>query len=56
VLLALALATVVFALLARLLRILPADDAAWLERAAGARLGGRVGSASRALARGQPLP
>ena len=56
VLLALALATVVFALLARLLRILPADDAAWLDQAAGARLGGRVGWASRAIARGQPSP
>jgi O-antigen/teichoic acid export membrane protein len=56
VVLGLAVATVVFALLARVLHILPADDAAWLDQAAGARLGGRVGSATRAIARGRPLP
>jgi O-antigen/teichoic acid export membrane protein len=56
VLLGLAAATLVFAVLARLLRILPAEDAAWLDQAAGGRLGGRVGSASRAIARGRAEP
>lgn len=56
VLLGLAGAALAFAVLARLLRILPADDAAWLDEAAGDRLGGRVGSASRAIARGRPMP
>jgi O-antigen/teichoic acid export membrane protein len=39
----------VFALLAAILRILPAEDAEWLEGAAGARLGGLVGRACRIL-------
>jgi O-antigen/teichoic acid export membrane protein len=48
--LGIATATVVFAVLARSLRILPAEDAAWLEAAVGDRLGGRFGQVSRALA------
>jgi O-antigen/teichoic acid export membrane protein len=38
----------VFAALARALRILPADDAAWLDEGIGARLGGGLGRAFRA--------
>jgi O-antigen/teichoic acid export membrane protein len=48
-LLAIAAAVVVFALLAAILRILPAEDAEWLEGAAGERLGGLVGRACRVL-------
>jgi O-antigen/teichoic acid export membrane protein len=39
-----------FVVLARVLRILPAEDAAWLDAAAGSRLGGWFGRVSRALA------
>jgi O-antigen/teichoic acid export membrane protein len=49
-----AAASVTLVALARILRILPADDAAWLDRVAGGRLGGWVGRVSRALA--QPSP
>ena len=56
VLLGLAAATLAFAVLARVLRILPAEDAAWLDQAVGRHLGGRVGSASRAIARGRAGP
>jgi O-antigen/teichoic acid export membrane protein len=48
-LLGIAAAVVVFALLAAILRILPAEDGEWLERAAGERLGGLVGRACRVL-------
>jgi len=40
----------VYALLAVALRILPSDDAAWLDRAAGSHLGGAVGRACRLCA------
>jgi hypothetical protein len=50
-LLGMAAAGATFAILARLLRILPREDAVWLDEAAGARLGGRLGRLSRALAR-----
>jgi O-antigen/teichoic acid export membrane protein len=41
--------------LAAVLRVLPADDAAWLDEAAGARLGGAVGRFAR-LAAGRSAP
>ena len=41
---------VAFALLSMTLRILPADDARWLDRAIGQRLGGRPGILLRAIA------
>ena len=53
-LLGIAAAGAVFALLARVLRVLPAEDAAWLEAAAGDRLGGWVGRVSRTLAHAPP--
>ena len=37
--------TLVFAALAWALRILPSDDAGWLDDAIGARFGGRLGRA-----------
>jgi hypothetical protein len=53
-LLGIAAAGAAFAVLARSLRILPAEDAAWLEEAAGDRLGGWFGRVSRALAHSPP--
>lgn len=47
VLIGLAAGTLAFAALGRALRILPGDDAAWLEQAVGARAGGKVGRAVR---------
>jgi O-antigen/teichoic acid export membrane protein len=43
----LAAGTLAFALLGHALRVLPSDDAAWLDEAVGARAGGKVGSAVR---------
>ena len=43
-----------FVVLARLLRVLPAADGAWLDETAGRRLRGWVGRASRAWAEPQP--
>ncbi len=45
--LGLAVGTVAFVALAALLRILPADDAAWLDEAVGSRLGGLLGRTFR---------
>jgi hypothetical protein len=46
---AIALGAPLLAVLAVALRVLPAEDAAWLDEAAGARLGGFVGRACRML-------
>jgi O-antigen/teichoic acid export membrane protein len=55
VLVGLAAGVAIFALLAAALRILPAEDAEWLERHAGSRLGGAVGRGCRLVAQ-RPSP
>ena len=50
VLVGVAIGIAAFVALSRLLRVLPAGDAAWLDQAAGSRLRGSVGKACRAWA------